>query len=76
MSARRSTFVCALALAALFTACDDDGKADNVTGPNNDAGAGGEHATTREPCLDRPGELQRPPSRGLPCDLLPPNFER
>jgi hypothetical protein len=76
MSTRRSTFVCAVALAALFSACDDDVGSSNGTGPSNDAGAGGEHATMRKPCLDRPGELQRPPSRGLPCDLLPPNFER
>ncbi|MDQ2646156.1 MAG: hypothetical protein M3020_20250 [Myxococcota bacterium] len=76
MSVRRSAFVCGVALAALFTACDDDGRSSNGTGPSNDAGAGGEHATTRAACLDRPGELQRPPSRGLPCDLLPPSFER
>lgn|GEM_PF-6905234 len=25
-----------------------------------------------EACLDRPGELMRPPVKGLPCDLLPP----
>lgn len=36
-----------------------------------------EKASTLEPgggaCLDRPGQLARPPSRGLPCELLPPN---
>jgi hypothetical protein len=26
------------------------------------------------PCLDRPNELDRPPSGQLPCDLLPPGF--
>jgi hypothetical protein len=28
------------------------------------------------PCLDRPNELERPPSGQLPCDLLPPGFSR
>jgi hypothetical protein len=26
-------------------------------------------------CLDRPDVLQRPPSGGLPCDLIPPGLE-
>jgi hypothetical protein len=26
------------------------------------------------PCLERPGELPRPPSGGLPCELIPPDF--
>ena len=26
------------------------------------------------PCLDRPTDLDRPPSGRLPCDLLPPGF--
>jgi hypothetical protein len=26
-----------------------------------------------KPCLEQPGDLPRPPSGGLPCDLLPPN---
>jgi hypothetical protein len=27
-------------------------------------------------CLTQPGELQRPPSGQLPCELLPPGFSR
>lgn len=26
--------------------------------------------------LERPGELSRPPARGLPCELLPPGWQR
>jgi hypothetical protein len=25
-------------------------------------------------CLDRPGELERPPTGRLPCDLIPPGL--
>jgi hypothetical protein len=25
-------------------------------------------------CLDRPNELPRPPTGGLPCDLIPPGW--
>jgi hypothetical protein len=28
------------------------------------------------PCLDRPDQLERPPTTELPCDLLPPGFTR
>lgn len=27
-------------------------------------------------CVDRPGELPRPPTTELPCELLPPGFSR
>lgn len=31
-------------------------------------------ATTVSSCLDRPDELPRPPTEGLPCDLIPPGL--
>jgi hypothetical protein len=46
---------------------DDGGKTDVVI-PPGDAGA--------SPCtLDRPTDLDRPPSGSLPCELLPPGFK-
>jgi hypothetical protein len=27
-------------------------------------------------CADHPGSLPRPPTRGLPCELLPPGKQR
>jgi hypothetical protein len=56
---------------------DTGGRAANGgTAGRNEAGSGGDTILTLKPCLDRPGELQRPPSGGLPCDLLPPDFGR
>lgn len=37
-----------------------------------DAAAPDAGPQTLSSCLDRPGELPRPPARGLGCDLLPP----
>lgn len=81
MSARRITCASVVLLAALFSACDDDepgsaagGGGETGAGGSNDAGSAGAPASTLNPCLDRPGELQRPPSGGLPCELLPPDF--
>jgi len=34
--------------------------------------AGG--VTTLAACLDRPDELPRPPTAGLPCELIPPGL--
>ncbi len=31
-------------------------------------------ATTVSSCLDTPDELPRPPTEGLPCDLIPPGL--
>jgi hypothetical protein len=64
-SRRLSTGACVVMLAALFAACDNDDD------PGSD-----DTIVPLKPCLDRPGELQRPPSGGLPCDLLPPDFGR
>lgn len=93
MSGRSFTCACVVALAAVFTACDDDdpdradatGGRSATGGAPSDAGAenGGESSAEAGatgarlvPCLDRPGELQRPPNGSLPCDLLPPDFGR
>lgn len=53
----------ALALTVLSTACGKDP-------PPNPTPEGG--ATSA--CLDRPTDLPRPPTAGLPCELLPPGF--
>jgi len=50
------------------------GGGSTTTGGAADAGAAGDTGTKLSPCLDRPGELQRPPSGSLPCELLPPDF--
>ena len=64
------------------------GKANNVStdgGPGGNGGnvgsagaggsTGGGGATGGlAACLDRPGELARPPSGRLPCDLIPPGL--
>lgn len=63
--------------AATGGAADTGGRAPSGgTGGNSEAGSGGDQPTTLKPCLDRPGELQRPPNGSLPCDLLPPDFGR
>lgn len=51
-----------LVLAVLSTAC---GKDEPLSTP--DGGATGA-------CLDLPTDLPRPPTAGLPCELLPPGF--
>ena len=40
-------------------------------GPGGSTGAGGVTGTA---CLDRPGELERPPNGRLPCELIPPGL--
>jgi len=52
-----------LCLALLLTACGSKGSAQADT-PSDDR------------CTDRPGALPRPPTRGLPCELLPPTRTR
>jgi hypothetical protein len=68
------TLVLVLGLVAV-TACEDDGGPPNAAsaGAAGQAGSpqqGGQAGVTS--CLERPGDLQRPPRRGLPCELLPP----
>jgi hypothetical protein len=40
------------------------------------AGSGGSATDggALRPCLDRPDQLDRPPTDQLPCDLIPPSF--
>jgi hypothetical protein len=57
---------------------------DNLSGSSDDAAtpeidAAGDAPIAAPPgltscALDRPGELPRPPSGTLPCELLPPGF--
>ena len=48
--------------------------------PMGDGAVPGDGSTTDTtppglaPCLDRPTDLDRPPSGQLPCELLPPGF--
>lgn len=67
-----------LLLAGAFASCgkNDPGvKADSgvmMDGRSSDTpGMGGAAA-----CLDTPGDLARPPSGSLPCDLIPPGLPR
>jgi hypothetical protein len=66
----------ALLLIALLAACGDDHKATPKDGGMDavvvDAPTDG--ATGLRACLDHPSNEARPPSTGLPCDLLPPGF--
>jgi hypothetical protein len=67
---RRFVLLAGLVLTVLSTAC---GKDDPALPPTPDAGEtpdGGAAAA----CLDRPTDLPRPPTDGLPCELLPPGF--
>jgi hypothetical protein len=73
-----------LLLVALVAACEDDKAAPGTT-PTPDSGTTAD-ATTPDtttppagdgglaPCLDRPTDLDMPPSGQLPCDLLSPDF--
>lgn len=42
------------------------------TGGPGTGGAGG--AGARRACVERPDTLARPPSAGLPCELIPPGL--
>lgn len=55
--------------APLLAACDDD-----ANPGEGSAGTGG--GAPLAPCVERPSELPRPPTHGLPCELLPPDFSR
>lgn len=71
---RRAPVRAGLVLAALLVAACSKDAAPEGDAPAVDAGPTGDAALA--PCLDRPGELARPPSGGLPCELLPPGFGR
>lgn len=68
---------------AIVASCDDEGSsrgADAGASPydaaaKDDAGdASTEVFAPLTNCLDRPGELARRPSGGLPCELIPPGL--
>ena len=52
-----------VAAAAVAAACSSD--AGSMPTMQDDA---------ESACLERPGELQRPPTGKLPCDLIPPGL--
>nr|PZN26806.1 MAG: hypothetical protein DIU78_06740 [Pseudomonadota bacterium] len=65
-----------LCLAVLLLACGS--KENGGTSPKGTTGTsptnttGGSPRALDEHCVDRPGDLPRPPTRGLPCELIPP----
>jgi hypothetical protein len=60
--ARLTVLAAGIVIAILSAACGKDELA-----PTPDGGATGA-------CLDLPTDLPRPPTSGLPCELLPPGF--
>lgn len=52
-------------------AADDPGGSMSDAGPDEPSDAA---VQTLTPCLDRPTDMQKPPTGQLPCDLLPPGF--
>ena len=71
----RSLLAVSVALALcvpVLAGCDDGG--DPAPGTAGNGGSAG--GAPLAPCLERPTDLPRPPTRGLPCELLPPNFSR
>jgi hypothetical protein len=74
----KALLLSAAAVAALLCACEDDSKVSGAAngGASGQAGApatAGDGATG-EACLERPGELLRPPTGTLPCELFPPGY--
>ncbi len=69
--------------AALLAGCGDDEGTPRVDAAVVDAGVADGDLADASPdaatnllkaCLERPADLPRPPTSGLPCDLLPPTF--
>jgi hypothetical protein len=56
-----------LMLLALPIACGDSGESSKPGGDDDSP-------TDTANCLDRPGDLPRPPEGRLPCDLIPPGL--
>jgi hypothetical protein len=50
------------------------GDAGSPIGGSGGVPGGGGSTGSGTACLDRPGELPRPPAGGLPCDLIPPGL--
>jgi hypothetical protein len=60
-----------LVLLVLFAAaCGDDTK----PAQPSDAGIDAAQVQPLAPCVDRPTDLPLPPTKQLPCELLPPGF--
>jgi hypothetical protein len=79
---RRAPLAACLLGLALLGACEES-SGDPSPHPST-GGAAGQHgiqggeagAGARAACLERPGELPRPPRAGLPCELFPPGYSR
>ena len=79
-----------VAAGALASGCGDDSGPRHDGGSNPDLNASadlggvdlahgadlahGDGSMTLSSCLEAPGSLPRPPSGGLPCELIPPSF--
>jgi hypothetical protein len=59
-----------LVIALLFAAACGD----NKDAKPGDAGIDGQDVTPVGACLERPTDLDQPPTGQLPCELLPPGF--
>lgn len=74
-----STVALIIAFAQIGCEADSAPAADAAATTSADAGIpvhtdGGDASALLTPCLDRPTDLPRPPTAGLPCELLPPGF--
>jgi hypothetical protein len=71
-----------LSAGLLFAGCGKDENTNSPGSGGTGGGTGGRGGTAGnpnsdgglKPCLDKPTELDRPPSGRLPCDLLPPGL--
>ena len=66
------TSITLVTVVLLAGACGDNVTPVTPVSPTADAGVDAPAALA--PCLDRPSDLPRPATGGLPCDLLPPGF--
>jgi len=78
----------AVALTVSFGACGKNKGASSGTGGGAGTASGGSGGGTGgiaggggaggglAPCVDLPSDLPRPPTDGLPCDLIPPGLAR
>ena len=54
----------------------DGGTTTTMTGSGGAAGSGAGGGGNLVPCLERSPDLPAPPTKELPCELLPPGFSR
>jgi hypothetical protein len=74
MRASRITFLAVATLAlALGVSCGRSKPVGVDADVGNDAG-GDANQVLGKSCLDSPDQLTRPPTAGLPCELIPPGL--